>query len=136
MPERRDSREILALTTQIVTAHVSHNTVSADELPKLLQQIFETLLGIDRNGQTAIAPKGAVSVSKSITPDYIICLEDGKKLKMLKRHLRTACNMTPDEYRTRWGLPSDYPMVAPNYAKQRRKLAKAIGLGTRARRRR
>ena len=136
MPERRDSREILALTTQIVTAHVSHNTVSADELPKLLQQIFETLLGIDRNGQTAIAPKGAVSVSKSITPDYIICLEDGKKLKMLKRHLRTACNMTPDEYRTRWGLPPDYPMVAPNYAKQRRKLAKAIGLGTRPRRRR
>ncbi|MDP7182651.1 MAG: MucR family transcriptional regulator [Alphaproteobacteria bacterium] len=136
MPERRDSREILALTTQIVTAHVSHNTVSADELPKLLQQIFETLLGIDRNGQTAIAPKGAVSVSKSITPDYIICLEDGKKLKMLKRHLKTAFNMTPDEYRTRWGLPSDYPMVAPNYAKQRRKLAKAIGLGTRARRRR
>ena len=136
MPEQRDSREILALTTQIVTAHVSHNTVSADELPKLLQQIFETLLGIDRNGQTAIAPKGAVSVSKSITPDYIICLEDGKKLKMLKRHLKTAFNMTPDEYRTRWGLPSDYPMVAPNYAKQRRKLAKAIGLGTRARRRR
>ena len=136
MPERRDSREILALTTQIVTAHVSHNTVSADELPKLLQQIFETLLGIDRNGQTAIAPKGAVSVSKSITPDYIICLEDGKKLKMLKRHLKTAFNMTPDEYRTRWGLPPDYPMVAPNYAKQRRKLAKAIGLGTRARRRR
>ncbi|MDP7190889.1 MAG: MucR family transcriptional regulator [Alphaproteobacteria bacterium] len=136
MPEQRDSREILALTTQIVTAHVSHNTVSADELPKLLQQIFETLLGIDRNGQTAIAPKGAVSVSKSITPDYIICLEDGKKLKMLKRHLKTAFNMTPDEYRTRWGLPSDYPMVAPNYAKQRRKLAKAIGLGTRPRRRR
>ena len=136
MPERRDSREILALTTQIVTAHVSHNTVSADELPKLLQQIFETLLGIDRSRQTAIAPKGAVSVSKSITPDYIICLEDGKKLKMLKRHLKTAFNMTPDEYRTRWGLPSDYPMVAPNYAKQRRKLAKAIGLGTRARRRR
>ncbi|MDP6030847.1 MAG: MucR family transcriptional regulator [Alphaproteobacteria bacterium] len=136
MPERRDSREILALTTQIVVAHVSHNTVSADELPKLLQQIFETLLGIDRNGQTAIAPKGAVSVSKSITPDYIICLEDGKKLKMLKRHLKTAFNMTPDEYRTRWGLPSDYPMVAPNYAKQRRKLAKAIGLGTRPRRRR
>ncbi len=136
MPEQRDSREILALTTQIVTAHVSHNTVSADELPKLLQQIFETLLGIDRNGHTAIAPKGAVSVSKSITPDYIICLEDGKKLKMLKRHLKTAFNMTPDEYRTRWGLPSDYPMVAPNYAKQRRKLAKAIGLGTRPRRRR
>ena len=136
MPERRDSREILTLTTQIITAYVSHNTVSADELPKLLQQIFETLLGIDRNGQTAIAPKGAVSVSKSITPDYIICLEDGKKLKMLKRHLKTAFNMTPDEYRTRWGLPSDYPMVAPNYAKQRRKLAKAIGLGTRPRRRR
>ena len=136
MPERRDSREILALTTQIVVAHVSHNTVSADELPKLLQQIFETLSCIDRGGQTAIAPKGAISVSKSITPDYIVCLEDGKKLKMLKRHLKTACNMTPDEYRTRWGLPSDYPMVAPNYAKRRRKLAKAIGLGTRARRRR
>jgi predicted transcriptional regulator len=139
MPERKvsgDSREMLALTTKIVAAHVSHNIVSADELPKLLQQVFETLSGIDRGGQTAIAPKGAVSVRKSITPDYIVCLEDGKKLKMLKRHLKTAFNMTPDEYRTRWGLPSDYPMVAPNYAKQRRKLAKAIGLGTRPRRRR
>jgi len=107
-----------------------------DELPKLLQQVFETLSGIGGAGETAVAPKPAVSVRKSVTPDYIICLEDGKKLKMLKRHLKTAYNMTPDEYRMRWGLPSDYPMVAPNYAKQRSRLAKVIGLGTKARRRR
>ncbi len=136
MSEQVSSKEILGLTTQIVAAHVSHNVVPVDELSKLLQQVFETLSGIDGASEAAVAPKPAVLVRKSVTPDYIICLEDGKKLKMLKRHLKTAYNMTPDEYRMRWGLPSDYPIVAPNYAKKRSKLAKAIGLGTKARRRR
>ena len=136
MSEQMSSKEILGLTAQIVTAHVSHNIVPANELPKLFQQIFETLSAIAGIGETSVAPKPAVSIRKSISPDYIICLEDGKKLKMLKRHLKTSYNITPDEYRMRWGLPSDYPMVAPNYAKQRSKLAKAIGLGTKARRRR
>ncbi len=136
MSEQVSLKEILGLATQIVAAHVSHNVVPVDELPKLLQRVFEALSGIDGASEAAVAPKPAVSVRKSVTPDYIICLEDGKKLKMLKRHLKTAYNMTPDEYRMRWGLPSAYPMVAPNYAKQRSKLAKAIGLGTKARRRR
>jgi predicted transcriptional regulator len=136
MSEQMSSKEILSLTAQIVAAHISHNTVPVNELPKLLQQIFETLTTIGEIGETSVAPKPAVSVRKSISPDYIICLEDGKKLKMLKRHLKTSYNITPDEYRMRWGLPSDYPMVAPNYAKQRSKLAKASGLGTKARRRR
>ena len=136
MSEQMSSKEILSLTAQIVAAHISHNTVPANELPKLLQHIFETLTTIDEIGETSAAPKPAVSIRKSVSPDYIICLEDGKKLKMLKRHLKTSYNITPDEYRMRWGLPSDYPMVAPNYAKQRSKLAKASGLGTKAGRRR
>ena len=136
MSEQMSSKEILGLTVQIVAAHVSHNVVPTNELPKLLQHIFETLSTIYGIDEVSVAPKPAVSIRKSISPDYIICLEDGKKLKMLKRHLKTSYNITPDEYRMRWGLPSDYPMVAPNYAKQRSKLAKAIGLGTKARRRR
>jgi len=136
MSEQMSSKEILSLTAQIVAAHISHNTVPVNELPKLLQQIFGTLTTIGEIGETPVSPKPAVSIRKSISPDYIICLEDGKKLKMLKRHLKTSYNITPDEYRMRWGLPSDYPMVAPNYAKQRSKLAKASGLGTKARRRR
>ncbi len=136
MSEQMSLKEIMGLTAQIVAAHVSHNIVPANELPKLFQQIFETLSAIAGIGETSVAPKPAVSIRKSISPDYIICLEDGKKLKMLKRHLKTSYNITPREYRIRWGLPSDYPMVAPNYAKQRSKLAKAIGLGTKARRRR
>ena len=136
MSEQMSLKEIMGLTAQIVAAHVSHNIVPANELPKLFQQIFETLSAIAGIGETSVAPKPAVSIRKSISPDYIICLEDGKKLKMLKRHLKTSYNITPDEYRMRWGLPSDYPMVAPNYAKQRSKLAKASGLGTKAGRRR
>ena len=136
MSEQMSSKEILGLTVQIVAAHVSHNIVSTNELSKLLQHIFETLSAIDGIGETSVAPQPAVPIRKSVSPDYIICLEDGKKLKMLKRHLKTSYNITPDEYRMRWGLPSDYPMVAPNYAKQRSKLAMAIGLGTKSRRRR
>jgi predicted transcriptional regulator len=128
------SREVLELTSEIVAAHVSNNSVAMSDLPNLIEQVYKTLanVGQDSAGQGE-RPTPAVSIRKSVTPDFIICLEDGKKLKMLKRHLKTAYNMTPDEYRERWGLPSDYPMVAPNYAKQRSSLAKAIGLGTRRR---
>lgn len=133
-PEGR-SNELLTITSEIVSAHVSNNTVSVADLPGLIEQVYRTLVAVGPSlDGTQERPTPAVVIRKSITPDFIICLEDGKKLKMLKRHLKTAYNMTPDEYRERWGLPSDYPMVAPNYAKQRSKLAKAIGLGKRPRR--
>ena len=133
-PEGR-SNELLTITSEIVSAHVSNNTVSVADLPGLIEQVYRTLVTVGPSlDGTHERPTPAVVIRKSITPDFIICLEDGKKLKMLKRHLKTAYNMTPDEYRERWGLPSDYPMVAPNYAKQRSKLAKAIGLGKRPRR--
>lgn len=129
------SAELLSLTTEIVAAHVSNNTVAISDLPSLIEQVYRTLsnVGVEPAPQ-AEKPQPAVPIKKSVTPDYIVCLEDGKKLKMLKRHLKTAYDMTPEEYRDRWGLPPDYPMVAPNYAKQRSRLAKQIGLGTRARR--
>ena len=135
MNNESHSGDLLALTTEIVAAHVSNNIVAVGDLPALINQVYHSLANI---GQAAVVPserpQPAVSVKRSIHPDYIICLEDGKKLKMLKRHLKTAYNMTPEEYRDRWSLPSDYPMVAPNYARQRSKLAKEIGLGTRGRR--
>lgn len=131
------ANDILRLASEIVAAHVANNTVDMTELPGLIEQVYKTLANMDKDGEsTTERPTPAVTVRKSVTPDYIVCLEDGKKLKMLKRHLKTAYNMTPDEYRERWGLASDYPMVAPNYARQRSKLAKAIGLGTRPRRNR
>jgi len=135
MAEEGKSKEILDLTTTIVSAHVSNNDVGVNDLPKLIRDVHETLSQVE-HGQAAQPekPTPAVPIKKSITPDYLICLEDGKKLKMLKRHLKTAYNMTPEEYREKWGLQADYPMVAPNYAKQRSRLAKEIGLGTRARR--
>ncbi len=134
-PEPGRSNELLTITSEIVSAHVSNNTVSVADLPGLIEQVYRTLVAVGPSlDGTQERPTPAVVIRKSITPDFIICLEDGKKLKMLKRHLKTAYNMTPDEYRERWGLPSDYPMVAPNYAKQRSKLAKAIGLGKRPRR--
>ncbi len=122
--------ELLALTAEIVSSHVSNNSVAVAELPQLIEQVFNTLwgLGSASGGQDA-RPEPAVPIKKSITPNYMICLEDGKKLKMLKRHLKTQYDMSPEDYRDRWGLPADYPMVAPNYAKQRRELAKKIGLG-------
>lgn len=127
--------DLLALTTEIVAAHVSNNTVALGDLPQLINQVYNSLATIGvAPAATASRPQPAVSVKKSVQPDYIICLEDGKKLKMLKRHLKTAYNMSPEAYRERWGLPPDYPMVAPNYARQRSHLAKEIGLGTRARR--
>ena len=129
-----NARDLLELTSEIVAAHVSNNSVTMSDLPTLIEQVYKTLSNVgkdtDTNGER-LTP--AIPIKKSITPDFIICLEDGKRLKMLKRHLKTAYNMTPDEYRERWGLPSDYPMVAPNYANQRSSLAKAIGLGTRPR---
>ena len=136
MSEKINTSELMGLATNIVAAHVSNNSVAVSDLPGLIRDVYETLSSVQEGGgREAERPTPAVSIKKSITPDFIICLEDGKKLKMLKRHLKTAYNMTPDEYRERWGLASDYPMVAPNYAKQRSKLAKQIGLGTRSRRR-
>jgi predicted transcriptional regulator len=125
--------ELLGMMSDIVSAHVEKNAVSAADLPRLLQAVFSTLKGLGAS-VAVMAPeelKPAVPVRRSVMHDHIVCLEDGKKLKMLKRHLRTAFNMTPDEYRRRWGLPPDYPMVAPDYAARRRELAVKIGLGTR-----
>lgn len=131
MAEPMDDDTLLALTADIVAAHVSNNSVSVSDLPALIQNVHGALSGISGTAAAAeVKQEPAVSVRSSIKPDYIVCLEDGKKLKMLKRHLMTHYNMTPDDYRRKWGLNSDYPMVAPNYAEQRRKLAKAIGLGT------
>lgn len=127
--------DLLTLTTEIVAAHVSNNTVAVGDLPQLIHQVYQSLANIGKAPPPMVErPQPAVNVKRSVHPDYIICLEDGKKLKMLKRHLKTAYNMSPEEYRERWNLPADYPMVAPNYAKQRSRLAKEIGLGTRGRR--
>jgi predicted transcriptional regulator len=131
MADDIDKMELLALTTDIVTSHVSKNPVEVTDLPVLIRDVYNSLAGVGQAEQVPEKPQPAVSIRRSVQPDYIVCLEDGKKLKMLKRHLKTAYNMTPDEYRQRWGLPADYPMVAPNYARQRRDLAKKIGLGTR-----
>ena len=126
---------LLTLTADIVAAHVSNNSVAVNDLPNLIQNVHSALSGITRaSAAPEPLPEPKVSIRASIKPDYIVCLEDGKRLKMLKRHLMTHYNMTPDQYRQKWGLASDYPMVAPNYAEQRRKLAKSIGLGTKRRR--
>src|SRR5207253_325824 len=125
---------LLALTADIVAAHVSNNSVAVNDLPNLIQNVHSALSGI--SGSSAAAepkPEPKVSIRASVKPDYVVCLEDGKRLKMLKRHLMTHYNMTPDQYRQKWGLSADYPMVAPNYAEQRRALAKSIGLGTKRR---
>lgn len=133
MPENNTNHEeILALTADIVASYVSNNVIPVSEISTVIGQVYSTLSGLGKapaQPETKLEP--AVPIRKSITPDYIICLEDGKKLKMLKRHLSTRYGLTPEEYRERWGLPADYPMVAPNYANQRRDLAKKIGLGRR-----
>jgi predicted transcriptional regulator len=125
----------ITLTADIVAAHVSNNSVAVNDLPTLISNVHTALAAL--GGPAPAAPEvkqePAVSIRASIKPDYVVCLEDGKKLKMLKRHLMTHYNMTPEQYRTKWGLPADYPMVAPNYAEQRRTLAKSIGLGTKRR---
>jgi predicted transcriptional regulator len=121
---------LITLTSDIVAAHVSNNDVAVDDMPGLINNVFGALSGLGENVEVAEErPEPAVSVRASVKPDYIVCLEDGKKLKMLKRYLRTNYDMTPEDYRARWNLPSDYPMVAPNYAEKRRDLAKKIGLG-------
>lgn len=131
-----DSTEdtLLTLTADIVAAHVSNNSVAVNDLPNLIQNIHSALNGISgRSAAPEPKPEPKVPIRSSVKPDYIVCLEDGKRLKMLKRHLMTHYNMTPDQYRQKWGLAADYPMVAPNYAEQRRTLAKSIGLGTKRR---
>jgi predicted transcriptional regulator len=126
---------LITLTADIVSAHVSNNSVAVNDLPALIQNVHGALSGLGtRKEEPEARPEPAVSIRSSVKPDFIVCLEDGKKLKMLKRHLMTHYQMTPDAYRQKWGLSNDYPMVAPNYAEQRRTLAKKIGLGTKRRR--
>ncbi|WP_419728114.1 MucR family transcriptional regulator [Lichenicola sp.] len=133
MVDHAGDADLLEFTAQIVAAHVSNNPVDGESLPALIHDVFRALSEVGQPPVLVDKPAPAVAVKKSVFPDYIICLEDGKKLKMLKRHLKTAYDMTPDAYRARWGLPADYPMVAPNYASHRSSLAKKIGLGRTAR---
>ena len=121
---------LITLASDIVAAHVSNNSVTVEDLPSLITNVYGALAGLGHSTPEPEAkPEPAVSIRASLKPDYIVCLEDGKKLKMLKRHLMTHYNLTPEQYRQRWNLPADYPMVAPNYAEKRRELAKKIGLG-------
>jgi len=138
MNEKSNSNPFVELAADIVSAYVSNNSVSPSELTSLIQNVYIALSQVDVEiVEEPVEPqKPAISIKKSITPDFIICLEDGKKFKSLKRHLRTQYDMTPEEYREKWGLPSDYPMVAPNYAVARSALAKQMGLGQQRRRRR
>ena len=130
-PKEVEQGDVLRMAVDIVAAYVGNNPVPASQVPEVINTVYGSLTSL--NGAAAEGhaepPKPAVSVRRSVHPDYLVCLEDGKKLKMLKRHLRAAYNMTPDEYRAKWGLPADYPMVAPNYAAQRSEFAKKIGLG-------
>jgi predicted transcriptional regulator len=129
MADPESSETVLRLTAQIVAAHVEHNPVQAEALPNLIEKVYQTLRGVGQAAAEPVRPVPAVPVKQSVKQDFIVCLEDGKKLKMLKRHLMTAYQMTPAQYRSRWGLPAEYPMVAPSYAKVRSSLAKKIGLG-------
>ena len=128
MPDDKPSPEFLDLTTRIVAAHVSHNPIAVTDVPGLIATVHQALATLGPE-EAAPRPEPAVPIKQSVKPEYIVCLEDGKKQKMLKRHLKTAHGMTPTEYRERWGLPRDYPLVSPNYAKHRSYLAKKIGLG-------
>jgi predicted transcriptional regulator len=134
--ERLSSGDLLRMTTDVVAAYVRTNSLTTNDLPGVINAIHASLTNLNQDGGAAEPPKPAVPIRRSVTPEYIVCLEDGKKLKMLKRHLRTSYNLTPDEYRTKWQLRPDYPMVAPNYAKRRSEFAKKIGLGLKARRKR
>ena len=129
MPDTPSQTELLELTAEVVSAHASNNTVAASYLPQVIKDVYATFSTLGVAAPPIELPTPVVPIKKSVTPDFIICLEDGKKLKMLKRHLKTSYNMSPEEYRERCGLPIDYPMVAPNYAKKRSTLAKKIGLG-------
>lgn len=123
--------EILRMAVDVVAAYLSNNQLPAGQIPEVINTVFRSLSSLDGTSAEVVQEpmKPAVPIRRSVTPDYLVCLEDGKKLKMLKRHLRTTYNMTPEEYRAKWNLPPDYPMVAPNYAKQRSDFAKQIGLG-------
>ncbi len=140
MAENSAETSYIQLTAKIVSAYVSNNTVSSAEIPALIGQVYAALTRVSNGGGPVAAPaeplKPAVPIKRSITAEHIVCLEDGKKFKSLKRHLRTQYNMTPDQYRAKWSLPPDYPMVAPNYAAARSQLAKQMGLGQQRRRRR
>ncbi|PHR58048.1 MAG: transcriptional regulator [Robiginitomaculum sp.] len=126
----KSSNNVLTLAAEIISSYVSNNRVGPTELPDLIQSVYSSLIALDgENGPQAKPQNPAVSIKRSITDEHIICLEDGKKLKMLKRYLRTRFGLSPDEYRRKWGLPADYPMVAPAYAKRRSEFAKQIGLG-------
>ncbi len=129
MPKNNDSDDLLGLTEKIVSSHVSNNSVASADLPNLIRAVYAALDNVSTGAGTPSLPKPAVPIKRSVTPNHVVCLEDGKKFKMLKRHLKTDHNLTPKEYRDRWGLSSDYPMTAPNYAKARSELAKKIGLG-------
>jgi predicted transcriptional regulator len=135
MADHSDKASYIRLTANIVSAYVSNNTVSSAEIPALISQVYSALMRAS-NGAPAEPFKPAVSIKRSITSAYLVCLEDGKRFKSLKRHLRTQYQMTPDQYRAKWNLPADYPMVAPNYAAARSQLAKQMGLGQQRRRRR
>ena len=130
-PNKVAEEELLRMTAEVVAAYVSNNTLPTAQLAEVINAVYLSLRGLETKSpeDKAEALKPAVPIRKSITPDYLICLEDGKRLKMLKRHLRSTYRLTPDEYRQKWGLPPDYPMVAPNYAEQRSAFAKKIGLG-------
>jgi predicted transcriptional regulator len=129
--EKISSSELLRMATDVIAAYFGNNTVPSAQIPEVIGTVHESLTKLNGQVMETVGEqlKPAVPIRRSVTPDYIICLEDGKRLKMLKRHLRTTYDMTPEEYRAKWGLPSDYPMVAPNYAKQRSEFAKQIGLG-------
>ncbi len=132
-PVPRD--ELLHMVTDITAAYVGNNTVATDQVPEVITAVYQTLAHLGQGDQDpATPPTPAVPIRRSITPDYIVCLEDGKKLKMLKRYLRSRYDLSPEEYRRKWGLPPDYPMVAPNYAAQRSAFAKKIGLGRKKKR--
>jgi predicted transcriptional regulator len=133
MSDAINRSELLTLTAEIVSAHVGNNAVIGSDVAGLIQSVFDTLSGLGSEEAAPAALTPAVPIKRSVTDDYIVCLEDGKKLKMLKRHLMTAYDMTPEAYRTKWGLKADYPMVAPNYALKRQELAKKIGLGRKPR---
>jgi predicted transcriptional regulator len=129
MASKPGKEDLIAWTAQIIASHLRNNSVALSDLPDAIKEVYRSLESVSGGQPTKQDNRPAVTIRRSVTPDYIVCLEDGKKLKMLKRHLRTAYNMTPEEYRQKWGLPADYPMVAPNYARQRSALAKKIGLG-------
>ncbi|HVJ42868.1 MAG TPA: MucR family transcriptional regulator [Dongiaceae bacterium] len=137
MADDSKRQALLPMVTEIVAAHLSNNAVPVGDIPRLINEVYGALTGLGQAGSPVVAltQEPAVPIKKSVLADHIVCLEDGKKLKMLKRHLRTVYGLTPEQYREKWNLPADYPMVAPNYAKKRSSLARQIGLGTGGRRR-